>query len=122
MTPTRVPFAQFMQEALYGTDGYYGSGSARSGKAGDYFTAPDVSPVFGKLLLAHFTEWRKNIGAAPFNLIEVGAGEGALAAGIAAALPPFNPKQYDEIRYTAVEASASRQAKLADRAGDFIDK
>ena len=119
---TRVTFAQFMQDALYGADGYYGSGRAQSGKAGDYFTAPDVSPVFGKLLLSHFMEWRKKIPVSPFNLIEVGSGQGALAASIAAALPPFNPKQYDEIRYTAVEASAERQAMLAGRAENFIDK
>ncbi len=122
MNNTRQTFATFMQEALYGENGYYASGRAQSGKSGDYFTAPDVGTVFGKLLLTHFLKWRQCFPVTPFNLIEVGAGEGALAASIGQALPPFNPKDFDELRYTAVEASPVRQARLAERAQDFIDK
>ena len=38
---------------LYGPAGYYfEAGIAKSGKAGDYFTAPDVGPGFWTELLA----------------------------------------------------------------------
>ena len=45
-------FCDYMEQALYGPAGYYSSGIAKSGKAGDYFTASDAGPAFGLLLAA----------------------------------------------------------------------
>ena len=75
-------FAEHMEQVLYGPGGYYSSGAARSGKAGDYFTAPDVGPVFGRLLAEIFRSWKDKLQADPFTLVEAGAGEGRLAADI----------------------------------------
>ena len=95
-----------MEQALYGPDGYYASGRARSGKAGDYFTAPDTGPVFGRLLAAIFSHWQTQFLAEPFELVEVGAGEGALAGPLVAALGS------GRFRYTAVERSPARREAL----------
>ena len=40
-----LTFAEYMDRVLYGPKGYYATGQARSGREGDYFTAPDVGPV-----------------------------------------------------------------------------
>ena len=69
-----MTFAEYMEQALYGPEGYYSSGSAKSGKAGDYFTAPDVGAVFGQLLAEIFMHWRKTMGLEKFTLVEVGEG------------------------------------------------
>jgi SAM-dependent MidA family methyltransferase len=107
MSPTRTTFAQFMENALYGPQGYYASGRAQSGKKGDYFTAPDVSAVFGQLLAAIFQNWQKKTGIMPFCLVEAGAGEGALGWSILAQTDrTFFP-------YTAIERSPVRREKLA---------
>ena len=101
-----MTFAEYMEQALYGPDGYYSSGKARSGRDGDYFTAPDVGPALGKCLAAIFAGWQKRLSADPFHLIEAGAGEGALAQAVQSALPAQG------FRYTAVERSPVRRQKL----------
>ena len=43
-----MPFARFMDLALYDpAGGYYRATEARPGRAGDFLTAPEIHPVFG---------------------------------------------------------------------------
>src|SRR5947209_5380051 len=122
-TTTAITFAQYMERALYGPEGYYAAGTARSGRGGDYFTAPDTGPVFGRLLAAIFVEWNERLGANPLHLVEVGAGEGALAKSILSSSPAVvsgGPRpgsrlttcRDDGIVYTAVERSPARRKTL----------
>jgi len=92
-----------MDRMLYGPAGYYSSGAAKSGKTGDYFTAPDVGPVFGRLLAEIFQGWREKLASEDFKIIEVGAGEGRLAGDILKSQP---------FPYLAVERSPVRQDVL----------
>jgi SAM-dependent MidA family methyltransferase len=94
-------FASYMEQALYGPEGYYASGRAQSGRKGDYFTAPDTGPAFGQLLQLIFKQWQAKTGLAPFHVVEAGAGEGALARSLGGEFP-----------YTAIERSPFRQNKL----------
>ncbi len=96
-------FADFMEQVLYGPAGYYSTGAAQSGKAGDYFTSPDVGKVFGGLLSMIFWDWKEKLGKADFCLVEAGAGEGRLAGDILETRP---------FRYIAVEKSPARRAEL----------
>ena len=98
-----LTFADYMDRVLYGPAGYYSSGAAKSGKAGDYFTAPDVGPVFGQLLASIFQEWEKRLGLERFTIIEAGAGEGRLSQDILKAHP---------FRYAVIERSESRRKIL----------
>jgi SAM-dependent MidA family methyltransferase len=52
-----VSFAEFMQHALYAPGlGYYAAGSTKFGEAGDFITAPEVSPVFGGVVARQCAE------------------------------------------------------------------
>jgi SAM-dependent MidA family methyltransferase len=108
LTSERKTFAAHMDHLLYGPDGYYSSGRARSGREGDYFTAADTGPLFGQLLAKTFERWKQQTQIQPFHLIEAGPGEGALVQSIRNALKDHE----QEFPYTAVERSPVRRAKL----------
>ena len=105
-----MTFKDYMNRILYGPAGYYSTGTAKSGKAGDYFTAPDVGPAFGRLLAQLFLAWKEKLRADSFTLIEVGAGEGRLAADILKTHP---------FRYRAIDRSAARGEILKTLNGSF---
>jgi SAM-dependent MidA family methyltransferase len=98
-----ITFADYMDRVLYGPAGYYSTGTAQSGQTGDYFTAPDVGPVFGRLLAEIFKAWKAKLDSDSFTLIEAGAGKGRLAKDILKCHP---------FRYVAVERSAARREHL----------
>jgi SAM-dependent MidA family methyltransferase len=105
-----------MDLALYHpVHGYYARQPQRSGKSGDFFTSVDVGPLFGDLLERQLFEMAEQLGAAaPFDLVEAGAGNGRLAADILRAARARHPLFYDRIRLFLVEASA--EARAAQRA------
>src|SRR5689334_7550940 len=79
-----IPFARYMELALYAPGlGYYSAGSRKLGREGDFVTAPELSPLFARCLARQAAEV---IGAGVPDLLEVGAGSGALAADLLAAL------------------------------------
>lgn len=110
-----MPFARFMELALYDPDGgYYRSAAARPGRAGDFVTAPELDPIFGESLAVAIAEaWDRLGRPAPFVVREHGAGEGALATAIlgAEAVAPLG----DALRYQAVEVDPRRLAGLRAR-------
>jgi SAM-dependent MidA family methyltransferase len=73
-----IGFARYMELALYAPGlGYYSAGARKLGKAGDFVTAPEISPLFGQTLARQVHQ----IVQAGFDeVLEVGAGSGALAA------------------------------------------
>src|SRR5712691_11212058 len=73
-----ISFARYMELALYAPGlGYYSAGSRKLGKAGDFVTAPEISPLYGQTLARQV----KQVLDAGFDeVLEVGAGSGALAA------------------------------------------
>jgi SAM-dependent MidA family methyltransferase len=98
-----ISFCEYMNQMLYGPAGYYASGVAKSGKGGDYFTAPDVGSAMGQLLAEIFAGWQEKLGAPKFSVIEVGAGEGRLAEDILKSHP---------FHYVAIERSLARRKLL----------
>ncbi len=108
-----ITFAEYMEQSLYGPRGYYSSGSAKTGRAGDYFTAPEVSPIFGKLLSRIFCNWRSQFSTEGFDLVETGAGEGHLTQVISEATERGKGTFEGETRFTAVEKSETRRAVLS---------
>ncbi|HEY6567580.1 MAG TPA: SAM-dependent methyltransferase [Actinomycetota bacterium] len=100
-----ITFAEFMELALYGPGGYYEQPPV--GPAGDFVTSPHVHPVFGQLLAEAIRELHASLESPkPFELIDVGSGEGTLLRQI---LPELDDLP---MRVTAVERSPGARAAL----------
>lgn len=75
-----IPFSRFMELALYAPGlGYYSAGSRKFGSAGDFVTAPELSPLFAASLARQLAELLPQTGGA---IYEFGAGTGRLAADL----------------------------------------
>jgi SAM-dependent MidA family methyltransferase len=76
-----ISFAEFMQHALYAPGlGYYAAGAAKFGAAGDFVTAPEVSPLFASVLARQCAPLLK--AQREPCVLEFGAGSGVLAAAL----------------------------------------
>jgi SAM-dependent MidA family methyltransferase len=52
-----IDFARFMDLALYTPGlGYYSAGATKFGSAGDFITAPELTPLFGQTLAQQLAE------------------------------------------------------------------
>ncbi len=80
----RVTFARYMELALYHPEeGYYMRDREIIGPTGDFYTSPDVSPLFGRALADQMEEmWRLSGSPDRWVLLEFGAGKGILARDI----------------------------------------
>ena len=112
-----LPFDRFMHLALYAPQlGYYAHGSAKFGalpsSGSDFVTAPELSPLFACALAVQVAESLAATGTD--EVWEFGAGSGALAAELIAALDALGQPL---ARYTIVDVSgalrARQQARLA---------
>jgi SAM-dependent MidA family methyltransferase len=112
-----LTFARFMELALYEPGhGYYRSSNARAGRGGDFLTAPEANPIFGRALARHVVDvWRALGTPDPFTVREYGAGSGALAVAILDGLAVEDPALYRVVRYRAVEVEDQRLAELHER-------
>lgn len=100
-----IPFAQFMENALYGPDGFY-STTGRAGRRGDFITSPEVGPLFGHVVSQAIDAVWKRLGEpSGFQIVEVGAGPGTLARSIIAA----SPQCLVNGTYVTVEVSAEQR-------------
>ena len=72
-----LPFDAYMQACLYEPGlGYYSAGAVKLGAEGDFVTAPEISPLFGRTLAHHAVALFAQ-GLEP-ALLEFGAGSGRL--------------------------------------------
>jgi len=112
----RITFAQFMEMALYTAPGcYYGSARGKIGARGDYFTSPEVHPAFGALIARQVEQvWAAMGRPAAFDLVEMGAGTGALARDVLTYTGRWAPDFHRALRYTLVERSDA-QIRLQQR-------
>lgn len=114
----RITFAQYMDWVLYDRqEGYY-SRRAKLGAAGDFFTSAHLGPDFGQLLGVQVQEMWQLLGQPdPFTVLEMGAGDGTLAADLLAWLHQEDPPLWQTLHYGIVERSPTliqqQQAKLA---------
>jgi SAM-dependent MidA family methyltransferase len=93
-------FDAYMQAALYEPGlGYYSGGAAKFGPAGDFVTAPEISPLFGACLARQCAQWFAHL---PERIFEFGAGSGALAADLLLELERLGHR---DVEYRIVELS-----------------
>ncbi len=74
-----ISFARYMELALYEPGlGYYASGARKLGASGDFVTAPELSPLFGRTLARQV----RQILGPDDAVLEFGAGSGAMAQAV----------------------------------------
>ncbi len=112
-----MTFARFMDLALYDArGGYYRAATARPGRDGDFLTAPEAHPIFGRALARHVEDVWHGLGRPPhFTVREHGAGSGALAAGLLGGLAGDGSPLAGVIRYRPVEVEPRRLHELRAR-------
>ena len=95
-----IGFDAYMQSALYEPGlGYYSGGAAKFGPAGDFVTAPEISPLFAACLARQCAQW---FGHLPECIHEFGAGSGVLTADLLLELERLGHRDVD---YRIVELS-----------------
>ena len=106
-----LSFERFMELALYAPGlGYYSAGSWKLGSGGDFVTAPEVSELFGRCVAAQCAQVLRATGG---QILELGAGTGALAAAILAALDAEGvlPERYAILEVSG-DLAARQRARL----------
>ena len=116
-----ISFARYMELALYAPGlGYYSAGSRKLGSAGDFVTAPEISPLYGQTLARQV----KQVLDSGFDeVLEVGAGSGALAATLLEELERSGkaPRNYlilelsSDLRERSRDTLAARVPHLLER-------
>ncbi len=106
-----LPFERWMDLALNAPGlGYYAAGAQKFGAAGDFVTAAEISPLYARTLA---TDVAAILDATRGReIVELGAGSGAFAADVLAALDTAKVKLS---RYAIVEPSAALKARQQAR-------
>jgi len=110
-----IPFSRYMQLALYAPGlGYYSAGTQKFGRAGDFVTAPELTPVFAGCLSRQVAEVLDRLDDG--GILELGAGSGVLAADLLAALDARGrpPRSY-RILEVSGELRARQRALILER-------
>jgi SAM-dependent MidA family methyltransferase len=110
-----IPFSQYQQLVLYAPGlGYYAAGAAKFGAGGDFVTAPEISPLFGRALARWIAPLLSACGQGA-GLLELGAGSGALARQLLAELADLGIRT---VPYRILEVSAElRERQMRELAG-----
>jgi SAM-dependent MidA family methyltransferase len=94
-----ITFARFMHQALYEPGlGYYATSTERTTPAGDFLTAPELHPIFGRTLVRQLEEMWQRLGKPPdFVVREYGAGRGTLGQPLPAHMH-YEPVEFADER------------------------
>jgi SAM-dependent MidA family methyltransferase len=120
-----ISFRMWMQAALYDErDGYYcRSDRVRQGRAGDYRTAPESSPLFAATFARYFSQLFAELGSpSSWTIFEAGASSGAFAHGVLTALQAHHSRVFAATNYVIDEVSRAARLQAAARLSDFADR
>jgi SAM-dependent MidA family methyltransferase len=115
-----ISFERFMEMALYEPGfGYYSAGARKLGASGDFVTAPEISPLFGRSVARQCDEVLTLLGGG--EILELGAGSGALAIDLLTELAALGKLP---VRYRILEVSADlrdrQHTAFVERAPQFL--
>jgi SAM-dependent MidA family methyltransferase len=117
-----ISFADYMNLVLYAPGlGYYSAGANKFGEAGDFVTAPLISPVFSQCLAGQCAEVLAELGGG--KILEPGAGTGVMAADMLLELERLKalPDEYlilepsAELRERQLQTIVHRAPQLRER-------
>ena len=101
-----ISFARYMELALHEPGfGYYAGGSRKLGAGGDFVTAPEISPLFGRALARQVAQLLEPGEA----VLEFGAGSGVLAEVLI--------EELKGVRYQILETSPELVDRQRQRLG-----
>ena len=107
-----LPFWKFMELALYAPGlGYYSAGAMKFGPAGDFVTAPELSPLFAACVADAVTPVLQQLGPEA-DFVEIGGGSGAFAE---TALAKLLANDALPARYAILEPSADLRERQRER-------
>ena len=118
----QISFSRYMELALFAPGlGYYSAGSQKFGGAGDFVTAPEISPLFSRCLARQTAEVLENLGGG--DVLEVGAGSGAMAADLLAELAALDrlPGRYFLLELSADLRQRQRET-LMQKVPQLLDR
>ncbi|HEX7177346.1 MAG TPA: SAM-dependent methyltransferase, partial [Pyrinomonadaceae bacterium] len=120
-----MTFHDWMRAALYDpAEGYYQRrGHTRWGRAGDYRTAPETTPLFAATFARHFASLHEELHSpTQLTIVEAGAGAGHFARGVLTTLRRDHPKVFSSVRYVVDELSADSRARAAELLAPFAGR
>jgi SAM-dependent MidA family methyltransferase len=116
-----IPFARYMELALYSPGlGYYAAGAHKFGEAGDFITAPELSPLFGRTVARQVAEIMAQSAS---NILELGAGSGRLAVDMLSELERLGslPDSYAILEVSA-DLRARQQGLLREHLPHLLER
>lgn len=117
-----LSFERYMSLALYAPNlGYYRARRPKFGKAGDFITAPEISPLFSQCLAQQCLSIHEALPT--FSVLELGAGSGKMAYDLLQTLAALDalPEKYfileisGFLQQTQKEKIHTLPAAIADR-------
>ena len=116
-----IPFSEYMELCLNAPGlGYYTAGCAKLGPEGDFVTAPELSPLFGRTVARAFEAILGRLGGG--EVLEVGGGTGAFAASCLAELSHrgATPRRY-RILETSPDLRERQRRRLASLGVEWLE-
>lgn len=116
-----LSFADYMALALYAPGlGYYTAGARKFGAAGDFVTAPELTPLFAGALAAQAMQVMATCGG---QIMELGAGSGRLAVDLMRELARLGrlPDRY-AILEVSPDLRQRQQALFAQEAPELLER
>jgi len=111
-----ISFSQFMHLALYSPGlGYYNVGTTKFGAAGDFITAPELSPLFSHVVARQCSVALGQLEKG--QILELGAGNGRFAVEILRKLADLKSLP---VRYLILETSAELKARQEELLGEEL--
>jgi SAM-dependent MidA family methyltransferase len=112
-----MTFERYMAMCLYHPQlGYYTRGRERTGVAGDYFTSPDLHPIFARLLARQAAGiWDMEVNAPGCEVIEMGAGRGFFAIDFLSWAKKSRPDFFKALTYMALEPGLRQRERIQAR-------
>jgi len=117
-----ITFRDWMEAALYDErDGYYCRRDLRRwGRAGDYRTSPERSPLFAATFARYFAKLYEELGSPEsWTIFEAGAGEGHFAHGLLQTFKQEYPLIFSATRYVIDERSAEARERISERLDEY---
>src|SRR6478672_7215955 len=102
-----IPLARYIELVLYAPGlGYYVAGARKFGAAGDFVTGPELTPLYGAAVARQLEA--ALAATSKRDIIELGAGSGALAASV---LGELARRDAVPVRYRILEVSAELRTR-----------